>query len=226
VLDLNEQQLADFIEESVQRYSFKKMDTLPVVEHTKPVAIWTYKSLFLNRGIALVVLDPTNLQVGDAARAVKQPIGKAIGYIPLLHTLGLQIIILGRGVLVGRENLHRFLDTVDTGTVVLQSIHVVDTDASRLFDIHAIPSQGLNEDLGLPKWLEDIEKVHELTPVRLAMRAIGKPLPPRFEGVKVRLNFSKDTGRAAFSVRTWGLTATVPIIDVIEKGIHEFVASR
>ena len=140
--DLREQQLANCIEESVRPLSFKRFDPSFAIDAVNLVAVWKYKTLNMNRGIALVTLGYTSLEPGETASAIKKPIGKAIGYIPFVYELGLQLVLLGRGILASGANLERSLDKVNTQTVILQSIHLVDIDATSLIQDHSVPVAG------------------------------------------------------------------------------------
>jgi hypothetical protein len=221
----HERNLAELIDEQVRPLSFKRVDPTPVIEGVPLAAAWKYKTLNMNRGIALVTLSGSSGHPGELARSVKKPVGKGLGYIPCLYDLGLQLILLGRGVLVGGAGLHRYLDVANTGTVVLQSIHLVDTDAKELIRDPSVPAAGLREDLGLPGWAETLERLRGLTPGGMLMKAFGLPLPAAFEGMKARLNYSRETGRAAVSVRTFAQFKTGPFIDAIEEGIDRFLAN-
>jgi hypothetical protein len=206
--------------------SFKRVDPAPVLEGIPVVAAWKYKTLNMNRGIALVSLPRTEGHPGEFARAIKKPVGKAIGYLPFLYEIGLQLILTGPGTFGRAAGLHRFLDTASTGTVILQSIHLVDPDAREVIGDPSTPAPGQQEDLGLPGWAQALEKLRTVTPSGMLSRAMGLPLPAGFERIKARLNYSPETGRAAMSVRTWAQSRTGPFIDAIEKGIDQFLAER
>lgn len=224
--DLYEQHFAYCIESIVRSHSFKRIELHPILEGVDLIAAWRYKTLNMNRGIALVTLpDATQIHPGEVARSIKKPIGKAIGYIPLIHELGLQLILLGRGVLARAGDLHSFLDTANTGGVILQSIHVVDDDPKELIEAPLVRTPQSRENLGLPPWAERLQWLHDLLPIRLIPRALGMAPPPLYEPMSARRRHSTATGRAAVSVRTFGQTRTGPFIDAIETGIDQFLES-
>lgn len=220
----DEQRLADFVDEQVSALSFKRVLPTPQIEGIPLAAAWKYKTLNMNRGIALIPLADLGDHPGEFAQRMKKPVGSALGYIPLLYEIGLQLVLFGRGVLASGAGLHRFLDTINIGTVVLQSIHIVDIDAKAVVYHPSVPAPGIQDDLGLPGWAAALEKLRELTPTGIAMKAFGLPLPAGFERIKSRLNYSAKTGKAAVSVRTFAQTKTGPFIDAIEAGIDRYLA--
>jgi hypothetical protein len=131
--------LADQIDETLRHHDFHRISELPTLDDAALGAVrglWKRKTWNSNRGAALVELEslPGEPLAAVAAR-LAGPVGRAIGYIPLLHPLGLQLIIAGHGILAGAGELKQALDLADTQTVVLQSLHVVDLDtrSSRSF---------------------------------------------------------------------------------------------
>jgi hypothetical protein len=83
----------------------------------------------MNRAVALLQFPDTAKNPGELARNVRTPLGKAVGYIPFLNELGVQIIIAGPGLLAWSKNLHSFLDKINNQRVILQSLHFVDLTA-------------------------------------------------------------------------------------------------
>jgi hypothetical protein len=221
---VHEQRLAEYIHEAVGPLSFKRVDPTPALEGVPVVAAWKYKTLNMNRGIALVSLNGTEGHPGEFARAIKKSVGKALGYLPFLYEIGLQLVLVGRETLIRAAGLHQVLDTVNTGDVLLQSLHLVDTDARDVVRDPSAPAPGLQEDLGLPGWAQALEKLQGVTPSGMLMKAVSLRQPAGFERMKARLNYSPETGRAAISVRTWAQWKTGPFIDAIEKGIDQFLA--
>jgi len=149
---------------------------------------------------------------GEFATTIKKPVGKLIGYCPIIYELGLQLVMIGRGVLNRAVGLDRFLDTVNTQTVILQSIHLVDVAAREL--LRDVPRDTeVESEIPLPGWAKGIEWIGR----------IKAPWSSGFQRGKGRLRYSVETGRAAISVRTWGQTRTGPYTDAIEDGIDQFI---
>ena len=219
----HEDVLAECLDERVRVLAFQRIDPAPAVENLQVVAAWKRRNWNMNRGIVFVSLPDNEGHLGELARRIKKPIGKAIGYRPILNVLGLQIILLGREVLSKAGELYRFVDRINTQTVVLQSIHLVETEARELLGDLSAPGPSFSEELGLPGWARVLEQVGQVTPPRLLLRAMGLQSHTLFERVKARLHYSPKTGRVSLSVRTWGQTGTVPILDAIEEGIGQFL---
>jgi hypothetical protein len=94
------------------------------------VAAWTRKTWNTNRGVALV--ERARFAAADLRALVgqlKAPVGTQLGYFPFFYGLGLQLVVVGRGPVEELAVLQGLVDTVDSQTVVLQSLHVVDLDA-------------------------------------------------------------------------------------------------
>jgi hypothetical protein len=208
-----EELLIQCLNEAVAPHSFRRIDkesrgTFPIA------AAWKRKNMNMNRGIALVHFSDPSTHPGEFARTIKKGVGKFIGYCPILYELGLQLILVGRSGLDKCIGLDRFLDSVNTQTVVLQSIHLVDLAAGEL--LGDVPTGvEISSDVSLPEWAKWIEWVGKLR----------NPLSSGFQRGTARLCYSVETGRAAISARTWGQTRTGPFIDAIESGIDRFVHS-
>ena len=201
------------IEEAVASHSFKRIEK-QWAEAFPVVAAWKRRSMNMNRGIAMVrFLDPS-AHPGEFARDIKKAVGKSIGYWPIFNELGLQLILIGRCVLDKSIGLDRFLDSVNTQTVILQSIHLVDVAAGKF--LGDVPMDGeIHSEISLPEWVRWIEWVGKLR----------NPFSGGFQRGEARLRYSIETGRAAVSARTWSQTKTGPVIDAIEAGIERFVHS-
>ncbi len=89
--------------------------------------VWKKKTWNVNRGVALVAHEGRD-HPGETARFNKAWFGGMIGFVPALYTLGLQIVIVTRGVLPWADDLDRYVDQANNFQVVLQNIHVVDLD--------------------------------------------------------------------------------------------------
>jgi hypothetical protein len=211
--------LADCIDAMVVRHSFKRIE--PTLDTVALVAAWKRKTLNMNRGIALLSLAGCEDHPGELVRSVRRALGKALGYVPFLYELGLQVVLFGPRLFERAAGLHHFLHTANTCTVVLQAIHIVDPDVNRLIGTAVPPLPGRSVDLGLPGWAHAIEKVQELKPTHIAMKTLG--LHSGFERMKGRLNYSRDTGKGSLSVRTWGLHSSGALIDAVEAGIDLFL---
>ena len=83
----------------------------------------------MNRAVALLPFSDVGQSPGQFAQSINVPLGKAIGYIPVLNELGLQMIIVGPGLLAWSANLDGFLDKINNQRVILQSLHIVDLTA-------------------------------------------------------------------------------------------------
>jgi hypothetical protein len=210
---LPEDLLARYLDETVAPHSFRRIEKR-CAEALPPVAAWKRKSMNMNRGIALVHFNDPSAHPGEFARSIKKPVGKFIGYFPIIHELGLQLILIGRHVLDKSMGLDRFLDNVNTQTVILQSIHLVDLSAGEF--LADIPSAAeIRSEVSLPDWAGWIEWVGKLK----------NPFSSGFQRGSARLRYSVETGRAAISARTWGQTKTAPFIDAVEVGIDRFIHS-
>jgi hypothetical protein len=208
-----EDSLARQVEEAVASHSFKRIEkqwagTPPVV------AAWKRRSMNMNRGIALVRFSDPSVHPGEFARGIKKAVGKSSGYWPILNELGLQLILIGRCVLDKSIGLDRFLDSVNTQTVILQSIHLVDVAAGEFLDDVPMDTE-IHSEISLPEWARWIEWVGKLR----------NPFSSGYQRGEARLRYSVETGRAAISARTWSQTRTGPVIDAIEAGIERFVRS-
>ena len=129
------QDLATRIEQGLQPFNFQRMPQVaPLggqVAHATLHALWKLKTFNINRGVALVETDAATLPepLANFATRVSGPLGKQIGYFPFFYPLGLQVVIVGRGILVSQEALKKGLDLLNNQTVLVQSIHAVDTEA-------------------------------------------------------------------------------------------------
>jgi hypothetical protein len=120
--------LAEFLHHEVAPHGFRRFDP-PSADPPLPwIAAWKRKTWNTNRGIALLRLPAQSAHAGEYARDVRVPAGKAIGYLPFLYELGLQLVLLAPGGLGKAEGLERYVTPVNNSTVLLQSIHLVDPE--------------------------------------------------------------------------------------------------
>lgn len=92
------------------------------------IAAWKRKTWNTNRGIAVLRLPEAAPHAGEYALDIRKNAGKAIGYIPFLYELGLQLVLVAPGILRKADGLDRYVTKVNNSTVLLQGIHVVDPD--------------------------------------------------------------------------------------------------
>jgi hypothetical protein len=210
-----EETLTRYLEEAVVRHSFKRLE-IESADHSLPViAAWKRKTLSMNRAVALVSLGNLSVHPGEFAKAIKKPVGKCIGYFPFFYELGLQLVLIGRGVLDKSSGLEQFLDS-RSRSVTLQSIHLVDPAAGELIG-HLPADDDMQAEISLPGWAKTIEFIGK----------IKNPFAGKiFLRGQSRLRYSAGAGSAAISVRTWGQTTTGPFIDAIEDGIDKFIHGK
>jgi hypothetical protein len=207
-----EQSLSQFIGEAIAPFSFRVADPLPVFEDIRVVAAWRRRTPNTNRGVVHIALRDQDDEAAGYARAIRRPLGRALGYLPFLNEVGLHVVLPGRGVLGRSGGLRRAVDTTNSQTVVLQSLHLLDLDC-------------LNPDL--PEVGEHSEELADLPRWARVVEALMRWKDPtggiRFERMREATRWCRRTRRAAFSVRTWGQAWTGPLIDLIEAGITRFL---
>jgi hypothetical protein len=124
------QKLTEQLESELRPHDFQRLDeassSLDLNNRAFVQALWKRKTWNTNRGVALLELNQGLDSPEAFVRAVRDPIGKAIGYLPVLYPLGLQLILAGEGIYQEQSGLGAVLSKIDNQTVVLQSIHVVD----------------------------------------------------------------------------------------------------
>jgi hypothetical protein len=147
---------------------------------------------------------------GDFARQLKKPLGKALGYLPFFYELGLQLVLVGRDFLHRASDIERFVDTINTQTVILQSIHLVETAFSR--DMAQASDLAIAETPDLPSWTSRLEAA-----IRIKNPSF------RFEPGKIHAHYCATSGYASLSASTWGLNQTRLITDAIENAISRFL---
>lgn len=205
-----EQILSRFIGEAIVPHGFGVAGPLPVFEDIRVVAAWRRRTLNTNRGVVHVALRDRDGDAAGFARAIRRPLGRALGYTPFLNEIGLQLILSGRGVLGRAGEVRRAVDTANPQTIVLQSLHLVDLAPLDLPEV----GERSEELPDLPRWARVVEAL-----VRLKGAAGGF----RFERMRETARSCRRTRRAALSVRTWGQARTGPVIDSIEDGIRRFL---
>ena len=119
--------LAACIGEAVESRGFRRFT--PAVDGLPWIAAWKRKTWNTNRGIALLTAPADIASALDYARSVKGPAGKAIGYLPVLYELGLQMVLVGPGLMAKAAGLKGALAKINSFTVILQSLHAVDPEA-------------------------------------------------------------------------------------------------
>lgn len=121
--------LIECVEGELKPHSFQRMMETPKLPDVSIAAIWKRRNINMNRAVALLQFSDAAQSPGELAQKIKVPLGKAIGYIPFLNELGLQIIIAGPGLLAWSKNLNSHLDKINNQRVILQSLHFVDLTA-------------------------------------------------------------------------------------------------
>jgi len=122
----NENKLIECLDEKLKPYSFERIGLSSFPQTLPILAVWKRKTWNTNRAVAVISLPESNGHSGEFAQNVKKPLGKLIGYVPILYPLGLQIVLTGNSIINMKDNLEKFIDKFDNQRVVLQSIHVVD----------------------------------------------------------------------------------------------------
>jgi len=120
--------LAACLHAAVAPYGFTRFEPVASKTPLRWVAAWKRKTWNTNRGIALISMPADAANAGEYALDIRKAAGRPIGYIPFLHELGLQLVLCGPGIVKKAEGLDRYVTKVNNSTVLLQSLHVVDTD--------------------------------------------------------------------------------------------------
>lgn len=123
--------LVTIIDQNLAQFSFKKQFIENNSSQFYKSNIWRRKTWNTNRAIALIPFPKTEQNTGEYAKKIKSILGKEIGYKLFFYPLGLQIILFGNDILKKTEKLNQYVDKVDTQTVVLQSIFVVDLKSKK-----------------------------------------------------------------------------------------------
>lgn len=123
--------LAEHLEDAVAPHGFRRFT--PAAGDLPWISAWKRKTWNTNRGIALLAMPPEAPHAGEYALDVRVRAGKAIGYLPFLYELGLQLVLCGPGIVEKGADLDRYVTKINNSTVLLQSLHLVDpaTGASR-----------------------------------------------------------------------------------------------
>ncbi|HKS39244.1 MAG TPA: hypothetical protein VJX74_01425 [Blastocatellia bacterium] len=121
--------LIECVEEELKPHLFQRMAETPNLPGVNIAAVWKRRNFNTNRAVALLPFSDVGQSPGQFAQSIKVPLGKAIGYIPVLNELGLQMIIAGPELLAWSANLNGFLDKINNQRVILQSLHIVDLTA-------------------------------------------------------------------------------------------------
>lgn len=112
--------------EKLTPFSFKRYVIENGSGNFNHIKIWKRKTWNTNIAIALISFPKSDKNTGEYAKKIKSELGKEIGYKVFLYPLGLQIVFFGNDILKFTKNLDKYVDKIDTQTVVLQSIFVVD----------------------------------------------------------------------------------------------------
>ena len=118
--------LAKCIEAGVAPHGFQRFEAAAAPSSLPWIAAWKRKTWNTNRGVALIALPDAAPHAGEFALDIRAQAGKAIGYIPFLYELGLQLVLVGPGILAKGEGLDRYVTKINNSTVLLQSLHLVD----------------------------------------------------------------------------------------------------
>lgn len=122
------QELAQCVDHAVALHDFERFTPAKLPSPIVWVASWKRKTWNTNRGIALVGLPDRAPHAGEYGLDIRKQAGKAVGYIPFLYELGLQLILAGPGILKKGDGLDRYVTKINNSTVLLQSIHLVDPE--------------------------------------------------------------------------------------------------
>lgn len=94
------------------------------------IVVWKRKSFNINSAIVLIKLDEKDnnevKSLGKYSKSIKKELGKIIKFTPCFYELGLQIIYYGEDIIDLSYDLNKYVDKINTFTVILQSIHVID----------------------------------------------------------------------------------------------------
>lgn len=118
--------LAECIEEEIIPYKFKKMDINTKGLNIDGLKVWSLKNWNINRAIVLIPITDTRKNPGEFVLEIKNELGKMIGYIFFISSLGLQVVLIGENILLESRELLKYVDTFDNQRIVLQSIYLVD----------------------------------------------------------------------------------------------------
>jgi len=118
--------LVDCLHEVVSPHGFKRFNPLSRERSIPWVAAWKRKTWNTNRGIGLIRMPQDVVHAREYALSIRKAVGKAIGYVPFLYELGLQLILCGEDAARRAEGLDRAVTPVNNSTVIIQSLHVVD----------------------------------------------------------------------------------------------------
>ena len=120
--------LASCIDTAVGLQEFERFKPAGASSAIAWLGAWKRKTWNSNRAIALIALPDRAPHAGEYALDIRPAAGKALGYIPFLYELGLQLILTGPGILKKGEGLDRYVTKINNSTVLLQSIHLVDPE--------------------------------------------------------------------------------------------------
>jgi hypothetical protein len=93
---------------------------------------WAKKTPFMNRGLALVVVDQPGTLPGQVVAAHKDQIGEKLGLLPFLYPMALHMVLVGPGLDTNPQLLEGLTDKVNTFTTNLMTLHVADTVSKRV----------------------------------------------------------------------------------------------
>jgi hypothetical protein len=123
--------LITIMDENLKQLSFEKYLIEDKSSKFYKSHVWRRKTWNTNRAVALIPFSKTGKNTGKYAKNIKSILGKEIGYKLFFYPLGLQIILYGNNIYKKTEELNKYVDKIDTQTVVLQSIFVVDLKSKK-----------------------------------------------------------------------------------------------
>jgi len=205
--------LACCLDRELARGGFNRLDPTPTAPEIEISAAWKQKTWGHVRGVAAVSVGRFTNHPGDFAHCVKRRVARAIGYFWLFHRVTLHLVIHGEGILGRSEELNSYMEG-PIGGMALESIHVVDLNASQAL-AHYSAESGPFEDLLQPMHQGAMQAAGVM--LRRAARAILRPMP-----VRLRLDYSRQTGRATRSVCFQG-GPSAECVTLLDRGVEAFI---
>lgn len=123
-----EHDLLELIHEHLLPHGFRRVGELPGDDGIGWMAAWTRKTWNTNRAAAVIRMPDAGRHPGEYAREIRKPVGRALGYLPVLYPIGLQLVLVGPGVAGHGGDISDYVSRINNFTVLIQSIHLVDPD--------------------------------------------------------------------------------------------------
>lgn len=123
-MDIKTQELQDFLQQKLASYNFKKISIN--VADVADAIIWRRQTWNTNRAVLMIQYDKKAGSGKDYINKLKKLAGRFVRYIFFFYPLGLQVIIYGDEIIDNFCDLEGLVDKLDTQTVLLQSIFIVD----------------------------------------------------------------------------------------------------